>query len=186
MLTPTVLLCLVIAVNDGASIRVRCDEGEGDDRGKGKAERSLRIGGIDAPELRQPAGAESRGALTALCQGEQAQVVMRAHDAQGRAVADVACRGVDVAAAQAGAGWAWVTGVEPRGVEPRGLEPRGLEPRSTEPRSAEPLARSDLNYRGLEALQASARAQRRGLWARPNPQPPWEWRRAQQPPGRSA
>jgi endonuclease YncB( thermonuclease family) len=31
--------------------------------------------------------------------------------------------------------------------------------------------------RRLAALEAEARAARRGLWADPNPQPPWEWRK---------
>ena len=31
---------------------------------------------------------------------------------------------------------------------------------------------------GLPALQAAAAAQRRGLWAEPNPVPPWDFRRA--------
>jgi micrococcal nuclease len=30
----------------------------------------------------------------------------------------------------------------------------------------------------LEALEAEARAARRGLWADPNAVPPWEWRAA--------
>ncbi len=30
----------------------------------------------------------------------------------------------------------------------------------------------------LEAAEQEARRLRRGLWSRPNPQPPWEWRRA--------
>jgi endonuclease YncB( thermonuclease family) len=29
----------------------------------------------------------------------------------------------------------------------------------------------------LASLQAEARARKRGLWADPNPIPPWEWRR---------
>lgn len=142
MVTPVVLLCVVLAVSDGGGLRVRCDADP-------PVERSLRIGGIDAPDVRQPSGVESRRALVALCQGEQASVVMRRHDAQGRPVADIACRGIDVAAAQTGAGWAWV-------AETR-----------------------DAGYPGLEGLQATARAQRRGLWARPQPVPPWEWRRTQ-------
>ena len=31
--------------------------------------------------------------------------------------------------------------------------------------------------KGLYAVQAEAKAQRRGLWADANPVPPWEWRR---------
>lgn len=145
MVTAELLVCIVLAVGDGAGLRVQCD-------GASPGVRSLRIGGIDAPELRQPSGVESRSALTALCQGEQASVLIRAHDARGRTVADVSCRGVDVAAAQVGAGWAWV-----------GQKTAG-----------------DAGHPGLDALQSAARAQRRGLWARPNPMAPWEWRRTQQ------
>jgi endonuclease YncB( thermonuclease family) len=35
----------------------------------------------------------------------------------------------------------------------------------------------------LEAAEREARRFRRGLWSQPNPQPPWEWRRAK---GRAA
>ncbi|MDH4040145.1 MAG: thermonuclease family protein, partial [Gammaproteobacteria bacterium] len=31
----------------------------------------------------------------------------------------------------------------------------------------------------LEAAEDKARAERLGLWAEPNPVPPWEWRRQQ-------
>ena len=49
-----VLLGTVIAVHDGDTITLKNESGQ----------KKIRLAGIDAPELNQPYGVESRGALT--------------------------------------------------------------------------------------------------------------------------
>ena len=101
---------------------------------------------IDAPELRQAFGRQSRQALVALCRRQRAQVEIRARDAYGRSVARVRCQGVDVAQAQVRTGLAWV---------------------------APGYARGDGD---LQALERQARQRRTGLWAQQRPTPPWVYR----------
>lgn len=98
----TALLCWVLSVGDGDSLKVRCPQAP--------HERTLRlrVAEIDAPELRQAFGRRSRQALAALCQRQRAQVEIREQDVYGRSVARVRCQGVDVAQAQVRAGMAWV------------------------------------------------------------------------------
>ena len=73
-----------------------------------------------------------------------------ARDAYGRTVANVRCGRTDVAAAQVGAGMAWVY---------------------TPYASAHPH---------LARLQQQARASRKGLWAQPRPLAPWSYRQRHQ------
>src|SRR5690606_23483051 len=69
---------------------------------------TVRISAIDAPEKKQPFGQVSRQHLAALCFQEQATITPKARDRYGRTVADVECRGQDVATEQVRSGLAWV------------------------------------------------------------------------------
>jgi len=93
------LLCLVIAIADGDSLSVRC----GDHRPM-----RVRVAAIDAPERGQAFGQRARQNLARLCFRQQAQLYTLGHDVYGRMLAHVRCGGQDVAAAQVGAGLAWV------------------------------------------------------------------------------
>ena len=107
----------------------------------------VRIAGIDAPERRQPYGAESKQALAALCHRRRAAVLTRGKDLYGRTLGQaVYCDGIYVNAAQVASGLAWVY----------------------------PFTREDAS---LTALEREARAGRRGLWRGPAPMPPWEFRK---------
>lgn len=109
------LLCWVLTVSDGDSLKVRCQQAQGTQT------LALRVAGIDAPELRQAFGRKSRLALAELCQRQRsARVEIKEQDAYGRSVARVHCRGVDVAQAQVRAGMAWVAPGFARGD--RGLQ----------------------------------------------------------------
>ena len=66
----------------------------------------VRLADIDAPERRQPHGAEARRSLTDLCLQKDA----KSEDGH------VTCQGVDVNAEQVKRGWAWVS---PKGTRPR-------------------------------------------------------------------
>lgn len=107
----------------------------------------IRLSAVDAPELGQPHGRLAKRALATLCFQQQAEIKPHAVDRYGRTVADVACGGVDAGQAMVTRGHAWV------------------------------FDRYAKGYGHLYPLQAEARVQRVGLWADPNPVPPWEWRR---------
>lgn len=92
-------ICLVTAITDGDSIKVRCP---------GQDQQSLRLAQIDAPERRQPFGERSRQHLAELCFGQQAVVTPRTTDRYGRLVANVTCQDRDAGREQIKAGMAWV------------------------------------------------------------------------------
>lgn len=130
--------CRVTSVHDGDSMRVRCP-GERDTI-------RVRMHQIDAPELEQPHGKQSRDQLRRLCpRGSEVQIRAHDHDQYGRLLGDLSCGGTNVNEAMVASGAAWVYD---RHVRDRRL------------------------YR----LQEEAQAARRGLWARPNPVAPWRWR----------
>ena len=107
----------------------------------------VRLLDIDAPERRQPFGTRSRQSLADLCHGKPARVESTGADRYGRTLVRVHCAGVDANAEQVRRGMAWVY------VQ--------YAPKDSP----------------LYAVQAEARAARRGLWQDAGPMPPWEWRR---------
>ena len=98
----TALLCLVVGVADGDTLKVRCGE-------PGRYEQlSIRLSAIDAPEKAQPFGDRSKRALSDLCFEQRATIRPVTKDRYGRTVADVECRGRDAGTEQIRAGMAWV------------------------------------------------------------------------------
>lgn len=88
------LLCLVVAITDGDTIKARCGE-------PGAYQQiTIRISAIDAPEKRQH--------LAGLCFKTWATITPKDTDRYGRTVADVECRGQDAGQEQVRAGMAWV------------------------------------------------------------------------------
>jgi len=148
------LLCTVVSVADGDTLTAECDESGKSTRTGGTRVR-VRLMAIDAPEYDykvsaniQPYGRESREHLKRLCLHVRAEVFVYYTDQYGRSVADVVCHGMDVSEAQIGAGMAWV------------------------------YDRYAAGYKHLYVLQESAQRDKRGLWAKANPIPPWQWRSA--------
>lgn len=138
------LLCLVVAISDGDTLTARCGT-------PGAYQQvTVRIAAIDAPERKQAFGQRARQHLAQLCFRQRATLRPLARDAYGRTVANVRCGRTDVAAAQVGAGMAWVY---------------------TPYASAHPH---------LARLQQQARASRKGLWAQPRPLAPWSYRQRHQ------
>lgn len=116
---------------------------------------TLRLLGVDAPESGQAGGAEAREFVAdRVC---AAEVNWRGHgtDRYGRTVASVEVGGEDLGVLLVRNGLAWRV-------------KRYLE-----------AAPADLREAYESAWQA-ARAERIGLWSG-EPQPPWEWRRTNQP-----
>jgi len=97
-LSAAVAICLVVAISDGDTLKVRCPE---------QPQETIRLARIDAPEKRQPWGERSRQALAALCFQVDAEIRREGRDRYGRTIARVNCRGEDAGAAQVRAGMAW-------------------------------------------------------------------------------
>lgn len=111
----------------------------------------VRLAWLDAPEPRQPFGAEAtEWALRSLL-GRRVVLTVQDVDAYGRTVAQLSVAGDghmwDVGATLARMGLAWV-----------------------DPRYGN-------DHASLDEDQARARFEGVGLWEQPNPIPPWEWRR---------
>jgi endonuclease YncB( thermonuclease family) len=108
----------------------------------------IRLWGIDCPELHQSFGTRAKQFTSHLAFGETVTVRVHDRDRYGRTVAEIILQdGRNLNHEIARAGLAWWY------VR---------------------YARHDLE---LEALEAQARAAKRGLWADNDPMPPWEFRK---------
>jgi micrococcal nuclease len=76
----------VISVTDGDTLTARIE---------GVA-RKVRIAAIDAPEIKQPFGVQSKQTLVNLCAGKSAEVTGDKLDKYSRVIASVSCNGTDV------------------------------------------------------------------------------------------
>lgn len=112
----------------------------------------VRIAGIDAPEKRQVFGAKAKNALAASVYRKPVLIDWYKRDHFGRLVAKVLVDGQDVGLIMVATGHAWHF--------------KAYEHEQT-------IA----DRRGYAAAEQAARQQRHGLWARPSPVPPWEFRR---------
>jgi micrococcal nuclease len=92
------LLCVVVAITDGDTLRARCGDAP---------ELTIRLAGIDAPEKRQAFGERSHQYLAGLCLKKPAEIETKGKDRFGRTLAHVRCEGTDANAEQVRAGMAW-------------------------------------------------------------------------------
>ena len=130
-------LARVVSVHDGDTLTVLIEH----------KQVKVRLLDIDAPELGQPFGRNSKQSLSDLCFGKLAALDTRGQDRYKRTLAQVTCDGRDANAEQVRRGYAWTyTRYVPAGSP-------------------------------LYAIQNEARAAHRGLWAERSPVAPWEWRR---------
>lgn len=97
------LLCLVVAISDGDTLKVRCEQ----QLQQPAQTLTVRLAEIDAPEKRQAFGTRSRANLAVLCFGRPAAVNVLSKDRYGRSVGRVTCGETDANAAQVQAGLAW-------------------------------------------------------------------------------
>ena len=93
------LLCLVIVVTDGDTLKALCDDHQ---------QVIVRLADIDAPEKKQPFGTQSKQALGELCFQKQAEIDDQGKDRYGRILGRVTCAGKDANAEQVRTGMAWV------------------------------------------------------------------------------
>ena len=102
---------------------------------------------VDAPELSQPFGPEAAESLRALIKGCQVRVAVRGRDNKGRLRGDVFSRhGLSLSLHLLEFGHAWWDRISSPGCR---------------------LCRHE---------EIKARQSKKGLWALPDPVPPWEWR----------
>lgn len=95
------LICLVVGVTDGDTLKVRCGA-------PGAYEQlTIRLAEIDAPERRQAYGERSHQALAQLCFKVDAVIKPTTKDRYGRTVARVECNGEDASSRQVRYGMAW-------------------------------------------------------------------------------
>jgi len=114
----------------------------------------VRLDGVDAPELDQEGGEVTKRALENLCPvGEPARLRTRGRDHYGRVLARVECRDRPVGVLLVAHGLAWATPWRNQD--------------------------SEVHLIPIQQAQRQARAAGVGLWAHPDPTPPWEWRRMQ-------
>lgn len=111
--------------------------------------RHVRLMGIDAPEMDQEMGRQSRAWLATLIDGRPVELQRSRSGAWGRVDAVIVWRGMDIGEAMLWLGWAW------------------FDVRYTP---------AELRVRYAEQ-EDFARTRRVGLWMRPEPVAPWDFRR---------
>ena len=113
-----------------------------------KKPQRVRLYGIDCPETRQAFGTRAKQATSALLFAKIVTVESRGRDKYSRIIADVfLADGTNLNQRLVAEGWCW---------------------------HYEKYAPDDLV---LAVLELAARGAMKGLWADPNPMPPWEWRK---------
>lgn len=132
----------VLTIHDGDTVRVQPADG---------AAVSIRVYGVDCPELGQPYGTAARDMTAQLLNGQRVEIIpAQARKSYKREVAVVMLPGrATLEDALVSAGLAWVDGRY--------------------------CKRPECDQ--WRQHQADAKAARRGLWADDNPVPPWIWRR---------
>jgi len=114
---------------------------------KSNRQHKVRLYGIDTPERGQPYGKEAKNVLARLVDKKTVGVVIVETDSYGRQVGTLYQEGTNINMAMVAGGHAWWY--------------RHYAPH---------------NHK-LAISEQQARKQGLGLWARPHPVPPWDWRR---------
>ena len=142
---------LVVGVHDGDTVRV-------EDGGRGL--HKIRLAYIDAPEMGQDFGQDSRDKLRGQVLEQKVSVKVNDIDQYGREVAQIELDGRDINLEQLKNGAAWHYA-------------------SIAKRQQDKAA-----FGQYAAAEAAAREGRRGLWARDNPVAPWTFRKQKKAQGR--
>ena len=125
--------------------------------GPGNAQHKILLAGIDAPELDQRYGQASKDHLSRRVAGRFVIIDWRKRDRYGRILGTVHLADQDVALEQVEAGLAW-------------HYTRYQNEQTPEDREL------------YSKVEEEAQDAKRGLWADPNPVPPWEWRQGSRSP----
>lgn len=116
----------------------------------------VRLYGIDAPEKAQPYGPQATGILRNIVGNQFVKVKVNNLDRYGRSVAWVYLDNQDINAEMISLGAAWHYRYYDKSEE----------------------------YSHYEQLEQKAKAQRKGLWNRDNPTPPWDYRKTMREQGK--
>jgi len=127
----------VVGVHDGDTVTCLDESNQ---------QQKVRLAEIDAPEIGQEYGRNSREALAELVFGKTVEVTEDGKDRYGRWIGHLSAGGSDMNRQMVATGNAW-----------------HYVDYSTDA--------------SLAALQSQAQSQRLGLWAQPNPIPPWTFRK---------
>ena len=138
----------VVGVSDGDTITVL---------DAGKTQHVVRLGGIDAPERKQPFGSAAKEVLSSFVFDRRVEARCWKRDRYGREICSVFVGTRDVGLAMIRDGYAWHYKAFER-------------EQSAEDRAA--YARTE----------ADARSARKGLWRDAAPVPPWDWRKERKTP----
>ena len=92
------LLCLVVGVSDGDTVKVRCGEGE---------QQRVRLAQIDVPKKGQAHGQRARQELSDLIYGKAIEMLPVDTDRYGRTVAQLWLQGTDVNFEMMRLGFTW-------------------------------------------------------------------------------
>lgn len=92
------VLCLVVAITDGDTIKVRCGEAP---------EEKVRLLQIDAPEKSQAFGTRAKEALSALIFGKSVELERGGQDRYGRTLARITLDNNDINFEMVREGYAW-------------------------------------------------------------------------------
>lgn len=134
----------VVGVTDGDTITLLMP---------GNIQEQVRLGGIDAPEKRQPFGQVAKTSLSDLVFGQTVVVEANKRDRYKRLIGKVQLDGVDINLVQIERGMAWHYKTYQRDQE-----------------------KADRTL--YDEAEQRARARREGLWRDEWPTPPWEFRKA--------
>jgi micrococcal nuclease len=138
----------VVKIDDGNTITVLKDD---------NTQEKVRLASIDAPEPGQPYGTEAKNTLADLVFDQPVRVEVVDVDRDGRT-----------------AGTVWVDNLKRVGT----VWVIHLNANAEMVRQGYAwVYRKYAQDHALLRLEAEARHARKGLWADPNPVPPWEWRR---------
>ena len=140
--TAELLTGTVTSVYDGDTLTLQ----------SGAEQKKIRLAGIDAPELKQPFGPESRDSLKKSLLNQEVAIDTTKQDRYGRAVGKVLLNGEDVNLKQVSAGLAW--------VYTDYIKKLSLEDRE--------------QYRAAETAANDAHI---GLWQDERPVAPWTYRK---------
>lgn len=140
--TPVLFPATVIAVKDGDTILAKDTDGK---------QWTVRLSGIDAPELAQAFGADSRNSLSDLVNQRKITVSTTKTDKYGRTVGSVRIGDQDINLEQVRRGLAWHY-------------------------TAYQAEQSKADQAAYANAERQARAAKAGLWSAPSPTPPWAFR----------
>ena len=164
----------VIVVMDGDTVMVLrdCDspvaKAVGEQRHSScKRKLKIRLSNVDAPEMEQAFGRQSRDSLQELLGDREVQIDSRAVDKFGRIVGMISAGGLNINQEQVRRGMAWAA---PGWYKKRRIQEKPVAG------GAAPALHANAGKTFI-TLQNEARLGRRGLWEQANPLPPWQWRK---------